>query len=125
FSGGAMLMPDVFRGNSIDCVSGNIGGMIATSSGSAIMPPILPKTQSMLLPRKTSGISIAPPEKAGRYLQSRRRRDLVQNGCWNIGADCFLPQNHPIRIAKFLGSVICFLAANTAIAQKSQGQADH
>ena len=24
-----MLMPDVFRGNSIDCVFGNIGGMIA------------------------------------------------------------------------------------------------
>ncbi|HEY8650215.1 MAG TPA: alkaline phosphatase family protein, partial [Chthoniobacterales bacterium] len=37
----------------------------------------------------------------------------------------FLPQNHPMRIAKFVGVAICFLAANTAIAQKSQGQADH
>ncbi len=30
-----------------------------------------------------------------------------------------------MRIAKFVGAAICFLAANTAIAQKSQGQADH
>ena len=30
-----------------------------------------------------------------------------------------------MRIATFLGAAICFLAANTAIGQKSQGQADH